>query len=152
MSSRRYLSRWALALVLPVAGCFVAGGAVPDQQPEPGEILGARFWATWDVGGLAGEPGCAAAAADTVRLLALNTDTSETFVASFPCAAGRGTGGVVTAGDYAVTLELLDCGAQDDCQQAPVVGRSDSMGPFPVYDDSDVALDPVHFAGALPTG
>jgi hypothetical protein len=152
MSSTRHLSRWAMALLLPVAGCIVAGGTVPDRQPDPGELVGARFWATWDVGGLDGEAGCAAAGADTVRMLAANTDTGEAFVASFSCAAGRGTGGVVTAGDYAVVLELLDCGSADDCNEAPVVERTESMGPFPVFDDSDVALDPVHFGGGLPTG
>lgn len=122
----------ATALLAP--GCVIG--------VEVGESLEARLILTWSIeqASTRAPLDCALAGADTVRVTSRNTDTGDLAIDLFDCSAESGTTADLVSGNYLINVDLVSCGGGATCNNAPIVSRAATMGPYGIWDDGDYDL------------
>lgn len=127
----------SLALAPACLGCIVVADGV-----HPGDPINAHFTLTWlTVDGPSGAIlDCHTIGADTVRVITTNQDTGDVFVDLFNCDLEHGRTDHVTAGHYAVTVDLVHCGLDASCTSAPAVAGTDLSDRFAVFAPGDYDL------------
>ncbi len=133
-----------VAAALLTTGCIV----VAEDTIEPGDPLDARFSLTWSVeDAFTGDLlDCQSVGADTVLVQSTNDLAAEVFVDLFDCRSEAGATQTLTAGDYWVDVQLVDCGGSSDCSDGFVLSETVSLGPYSVYSDRDYDLGHFLFA------
>ena len=126
-----------LSLAPAAEGCVVVSDTV-----DPGDPIDASFSLTWTTidawTGFAVD--CHDVGADSVRVIADNMDTGDAFVDLFGCDAQHGRTAPVTAGDYAVTVDLVRCGFDETCSFAPVIAGTSLPDRFSIFDPAVIDL------------
>ena len=135
----------ATALGFGLGGCFM-GGHRAEGVDETRMVLD---WKILDASGK--RTTCAAVGADTVRVLATDTETNERIGLLFPCDAGHGVGVPIPGADYYVLTQLLRCGDDSLCAKPEQLGQSRVLGPVNgsfcgQVELGDVLLAPEHRA------
>jgi hypothetical protein len=136
-----------------IAGLFFALGTggclIIADHVHAGDFVDAHFWLTWSLedAWTGRSIDCYGAGADTVRVVADNLDTGETFVDVFDCVDHEGRSAEVSAGDYAVDVDLLDCGGDPDCDHAVWLDGYRLDDVYGVYHGGDYDLG--HFVFAV---
>jgi hypothetical protein len=130
-----------LTLALASTGCMVIADGV-----APGDPLDAHMVLTWTIedAPTGRVLDCRAAGTDTVRVVADNLDTYETFYDPFDCAAGGGTTEEVTAGNYEVRVQLVDCWGPS-CAAPDVYATVRPVGTLAIFRDQRINLGHVVF-------
>lgn len=126
------------ALLCAGSGCVVSSA----DTVEAGDVLDAHFLLTWTTNDVrtGTEVDCYSAGADTVRVEAHNLSTDVVLADLFDCDAGTGETGALTAGDYTVSVELVACGGDSDCEGAAPVSSLSNRGQYGVWADEDYDL------------
>jgi hypothetical protein len=99
----RRTARTALTMVTLGGALAGASGCVIDDADESALVVAWRLQYTDGA-----VTNCAIANAPTVRVIATNQVSGESFESDFACAAGRVQTGVLPVGSYGVSLELLN--------------------------------------------
>lgn len=127
-----------VAALAASSGCVV----VAHQDVEAGDSLDAYFKLTWTTEDIAtGIPlDCFAIGADTVRVIARNTDTTDSYTDLFNCDDLAGSTFDLTAGGYYIDVDLVACGTDPDCFDPFVFSTADTVGLVEVWEDGSYDL------------
>ena len=107
-------------IALASAGCFEGDGAKATT-------LSVR-WAILDEHGA--RASCREVGADTVRVIAVDVETSERIERRLACDRGEGFTSPIPARDYYVFLELVRCGTDASCEHPASLASSRVIGPL----------------------
>jgi hypothetical protein len=128
------------AVIAMTAGCVVHDSVIA------GEPLDAQFYLTWATQKWAAQGNtpvsidCVTAGADTVRVTSRNISTGKAFIDLFDCGVKEGLTYDLTAGNYEVNVELVDCAGDVACNAPYVVSTAPSLGPIGVWRDAEIDL------------
>ncbi|MEZ4293465.1 MAG: hypothetical protein R3B70_00690 [Polyangiaceae bacterium] len=126
------------ASMLFSTGCIV----VSTDTIDAGDPIDARFLLTWTTLDAANGMtiDCFTAGADTVRVRAKNTSTGNVLTDLFDCSSRAGATYEITAGDYYVYVDLVDCRGDTSCRRPRVVSSVSRTALQPVWQEGDYDL------------
>lgn len=134
-------SLFALACaVLGASGCVVVTHSTSGVAA--GDPLNAQFYLTWATQDNATrvDIDCHSVGADMVRVTSTNTSTGDSLTDLFDCRRGAGQTYSLTAGDYSVSADLLDCAGDSSCRSPVVLSSAVPLGPIGVWFDQTIDL------------